>query len=229
MKLDKKLLVRLLFYFGGQLLLAFGIALAIKSDLGISPVSSTSFAAYSVLLQHGIQSISYGTCVTISYLFYMLVQVILLRKDYKLINLLQILVSIVFGWFVDFASFVVGPTWDMNYFVQLLFLAASILLIAVGISFYVGAKIMPMPGDGLNVAVSQKLKNRPFHQVKIMMDCIWVALAILIGLIGAGRIVGVREGTVLTALLVGPVMGVLKRWIDPVLRRFVPEADPAAA
>ena len=225
MKLDSKLPVRLLFYFGGQLLVAFGIAFAIKGNLGISPISSPSFAAYNVLLYHGINTISYGTCVTISYLVYMLVQFIILRKEYKIINLLQIVVSTVFGWFVDFAVAVVGPTFDMNYFFRLGFLALSILFIAVGISFYVGAKIMPMPGDGLSLVVSQKVIKRPFHQVKIIVDCILVATAILISLIGTGHVIGVREGTVLTALLAGRVIGLLKPLIDPILRRFIPSGS----
>lgn len=223
MKLDKNLPVRLVFYFGGQLLVAFGVALAIKSNLGISPVSSPSFAAYNVLLAHGIQTISYGTCYTIFYLLCMLVQVILLRREYKIINLLQIFVSTVFGWFVDFATGIVGPTFEMNYFARLGLLAAAIVVIAIGVSFYFGANILPMPSEGVTQAVAKKLKGRPFHQVKVMMDCTFVGMAVIIGFAGTGHLVGVREGTVLTALLVGPVMGLLKPFIDPLLKRFSPK------
>ena len=220
MKWNVKMLNRLLFYFGGQLLVAFGIAFAIKSSLGISPVSSPSFASWNVLQQHGILDVTYGTCVTISYFGYMVAQVLLLRREYNPINLLQILVSTLFGVFVDFTKGIVGPTFEMNYLGRLGFLGVAILFIAIGMSFYLGGKIMPMPSEGLTMSVAKKLKKYPFHQVKIGLDCLFVTIAIIIGLVGTGKVVGVREGTVLTALLVGPVMGFLAKWINPFIQRF---------
>lgn len=228
MKLDSKLGFRLVFYFAGQLLVAFGVAFAIKSNLGISPVSSPSYAIFNVLKFRGIESISYGTCVTAVYLLYVVIQIILLRRDFKPINLLQIAVSTVFGWFVNFTTGVVGPANTENYFIRLCFLAVAIVLIAIGISFYLGAKILPMPSEGMGLAITDKLKKYPYHKVKVVLDCIFVGSAVLITLIGAGRVIGVREGTILTAILVGRVMGLLRPVIDPVIQRWGFEKAAAA-
>ncbi len=228
MKLNSKLAFRLLFYFAGQLVLAFGVAFAIKGDLGISPVSSPSYAIFNTLQHHGILNISYGTCVTAVYLLYVLVQILILRRQFKLVNLFQIVVSTVFGWFVDFATAVVGPTFEMAYPLRLLLLAVSILLIAVGISFYLGASILPMPSEGMGLAITQKLKKHPYHRVKIVLDCIFVAAAIAITFFGIGRVLGVHEGTVLTAVLVGPAMGLLKPFLQPLIQRFGFGGKPGA-
>ncbi len=217
-----------MFYFAGQLLVAFGVAFAIKGDLGISPVSSPSYAIFNTLQHNGILGISYGTCVTAVYLLYIVVQVLILRRQFKIINLFQILVSTVFGWFVDFTTAVVGPAFEMAYPLRLLLLAVSIVLIAVGLSFYLGAKILPMPSEGMGLAIAQKLKKYPYHRIKVVLDCIFVASAIAITFFGIGRVMGVREGTVLTAVLAGPVMGLLKPLLQPLIQRFGFGAGPGA-
>ncbi len=220
MKLNSKIVFRLLFYFAGQLLVAFGVAFAIKGDLGISPVSSPSYAIFNTLQHGGITAISYGTCVTAVYLLYILVQILIMRRQFKLVNLFQIVVSTVFGWFVDFTTAVVGPTFQMAYPLRLLLLGISILLIAVGLSFYLGAKILPMPSEGMGLAITEKLNKYPYHRIKVVLDCIFVLSAIAITFFGIGRVMGVREGTVLTAVLAGPVMGLLKPFIQPLIQRF---------
>lgn len=222
-KLDPRLPLRVLLYFIGLLCVAFGVAFSVKSNLGTSPISSLPFAAHNVLLHHGINAVSYGTCVTLSHLIFMLVQAIILRRAYKAVYLLQVIVSTVFGWFVDFAVAVVGPAFDMPYAAQLGWLALAVAVISVGVSLYVGMDIMPMPGDGISVAFSRKLATRPYHQMKRIVDSVMVALAVLVSLVGIGYVVGVREGTVLAAILVGPVTGRINSWIAPVLKKVRPD------
>ncbi len=214
-----KRLLRLLLYFAGLLCVAFGVAVAIKSDLGISSISSLSYAIYNVLLHNGVTALSYGACVTLSHLCYMLVQAVMLRREYQIKNLLQILVSTVFGRFVDLAVAIVGPAFEMAYLARLALLALAILLLAAGITLYVGVDVVPMPGDGLSVAISKKVKRLSFPRIRGLVDCAFVASAVITSLVGTGRVVGVREGTVLAALFVGPLTGLLKPWAAPVLKR----------
>lgn len=228
MKLDSKMGFRVGTYFIGLLLLAFGVAFAIKSNLGISPVSSTSYAIFNVLKFKGIETVSYGTCVTAVYLFYIAIQFVLLGKAFKPINFLQILVSTVFGWFVNFTTAVVGGPATDNYVIRLCLLAVSILLIALGISLYLGAKIVPMPSEGMGMAITEKLKKYPYHKVKIFLDCIFVSSAVAISFIGTGQILGVREGTVITAVLVGRVMGLLRPFLSPIIQKFCFAKESAA-
>lgn len=227
--------IRVFYYLAGLFILAFGVNFSVNSQLGISPVSSFPYAISQVLAHHGLQSITFGNCVTIVFCVYVIIQAVLLRREFKLLNLLQIVVSTVFGWFVDLTGLLMNGFAIPTYAGRLCMLAISIVLIAVGISFYLGAAIVPMPGDGLGLAITQKLKKYPYHKVKVFVDCVYVSLAVIVSLVGTGQVLGVREGTIATALLVGPVMGILRRWINPLIDKTAfggtgaqPEDKPGA-
>ncbi len=82
-------------YVLGLFVLALGIALSVKADMGVSPVSSAPY----VLSR--ITGLSLGTATIIVYLFCMALQAAILRRDYRLKNLFQIAVSFLFGYFTD--------------------------------------------------------------------------------------------------------------------------------
>ena len=95
-------------------------------------------------------------------------------------------------------------------------LAISILLVAIGVSLYMGVKLVNMPMEGMTHAISEKiLKKLPFHDVKVIMDCLSVGIGIVLG-----KLEGIREGTVICALLVGKIMKPLKKVIDPMVQKF---------
>lgn len=223
-----KMVLRVAFYILGLFVLALGVTFAVNSNLGISPVSSVPYAISQVLQHHGIGNLTFGNCTTLVFCFYVLLQVVLLRRQFKIINLAQILVSTLFGWFVDLTKLILGDFAIPTYAGRLVMLCISILLIALGILLYLAPKLVPMPGEGLGLAVTQKLGKYPYHTVKMVLDCVFVVLAIVISLLGAGKVLGVREGTVVTALLVGRLMGILGRGVTPFVQRLcgLPVAPP---
>ena len=93
-------LIRAGIYCLGLLFLAFGVALSVNSNLGVSPVNSLPYVISKVV------NVQMGTCVTIVFCAYILMQVLILRKEFNHINLLQIVFSTIFGYFVDFAKWV---------------------------------------------------------------------------------------------------------------------------
>jgi uncharacterized membrane protein YczE len=105
--------------------------------------------------------------------------------------------------------------------------AASIVLIGIGVRFYVDAKLLPMPAEGLALAISQKSGGRlKFHNVKVAVDCSIVGSAILVGILFLGGFSGfwntvvldegiIHIGTVLSAMLVGKVVGVAQKFVKP--------------
>ena len=202
---------RLGIYCLGLLVLAFGIALSVNCSLGVSPVSSLPFVVSQIL------GISLGTCTTIVYATYVLLQMVLLRK-FQPALLLQLVFSTIFGWFVDGAKYVLGDFCLPTYFGQLAMLAASIVLIGFSLVLYIDVKLAPMPAEGLVGCLADKL-GRPFSQMKTAFDCTSVLVAAVLSLVFLGGLVGIREGTVLTALLVGKMMGVLRKFAGPVIRK----------
>lgn len=210
----QKLIYRILFYVLGLLIMAFGVAISVNSELGVSTVNSLP---YEVSL---ISGINLGTCVIIVFGCYIVVQIVLLRKRFKWINLTQIVFSTIFGYFVDFAEFVVGDFAIPTYFGKLVMLVISIIMIALGVSMYVGTKLINMPMEGMTSAITELLPGKSFHQVKIVVDCTVVVISLLLSLLCLHGLYGVREGTVLCALLVGSTMKPIQKVLLPVMERI---------
>ena len=206
-----KLAARLGIYCLGLLILAFGIALAVNSNLGVSPVSSLPYVVSLIL------NVSLGTCTTIIYALYILLQMVLTRK-FQPALLLQLVFSTIFGYFVDGAKYVLGDFCLPTYFGQLAMLAASIVLIGFSLVLYIDVRLAPMPAEGLVGCISAR-NGRPFSSMKTAFDCTSVLLAAVLSLVFLGKLTGIREGTVLTALLAGRMMGVLRKFIGPWIQK----------
>ncbi len=205
--------IRIGVYCLGLLLLAFGVAVSVNSDLGVSPVNSLPYVISRII--HA----QLGTCVTAVFCSYIVLQVLILRRDFQIINLLQILFSTLFGYFVDFAKLVIGDFALPGYVGRLGMLAVSILLIALGILLYLEAELVPMPMEGLTAAIAKKL-NKPFPTMKTVVDCVVVGAGIVLCFVFLGKLDGIREGTVITAIVTGKIIALLRRPLSPVLKKL---------
>ena len=122
---------RLVLYCIGLMILSFGITLSVNCNLGVSPVSSLPYVVSQIL------NLSLGTCSTLVYLLYVLIQMVLGGRKFQPGLLLQMVFVTVFGYFVDGAKYILGDFILPTYFGQLAMLAASIVLIACSIVLYV--------------------------------------------------------------------------------------------
>ena len=205
--MKKQIVKQALIYIVGLFILALGVVFSINSDLGVSPVNSLPFAV------HFVSGITMAITVTVFFLLCIGLQIALLRREFKWINLTQIIVSFIFGFFVDLARWIVGDFVIPTYAGQLTMLAISMVLIAIGLTLYLEAKLITLPSEGLILAIIQRFPQFAFHRVKIAMDCILVALAIVVTLIFAGGIYGAREGTVISAVLIGKLIPYVRKVI----------------
>ena len=208
-----QLAARLGIYCLGLLILAFGIALSVNSKLGVSPVSSLPYVVSQI-----VNKISLGTCTIIVYAVYILLQMILNGRKFQPALLLQLVFSTIFGYFVDGAKFVLGDFMIPTYFGQLAMLAASILLIGLALVLYIEVDLAPMPAEGLVGCIAGKLK-KPFSTMKTLFDCTSVLVAAVLSLVFLGKLAGIREGTVVTAILAGKMMGLIRKWLGPKIRK----------
>lgn len=206
---------RFLVYFCGLFVMSLGVVFSVKSSLGVSPVTCLANVT------HQITHIALGTCTTLTYFFYILVEFALLRKNFRPQMLLQILASLFFGFLVTLSSSLLSSLPSPGaYWQQLLYLLCSIPLVAFGVMLYLAPAILPTPGEGLSLALSS-LINKPVASCKMITDCCMVAVSAAVSLAFFGRLVGVREGTVICALSVGFVMKRMMRLLQPALLRFV--------
>ncbi len=143
-----------------------------------------------------------------------LLQIVLLRKRFRLIQLLQIPVCIVFGLMTDVAMELLGWVVVHTYWQQWLVCIAGIVFVAFGVSFEVTAKIVTLPGEGMALALCQLIPIK-FGYVKIMVDVSLVVIAAALSLIFLHGLQGVREGTVAAAVFVGMLAKQLNRFMIP--------------
>lgn len=214
----KALLARIGLYALGLLLMAFGVALSVNSGLGVSPINSLPYVLSLIL------GVDLGSCVTGVFCVYILVQIAILRRKFRLLDLTQLVFSTLFGYFVNLAKWLVRDWVLPGYPGQLLLLAVSILFVAAGVGLYMDTRLVNMPMEGMTHAISSQLVHRPFHQVKIVVDCGSVALAAVLSLLFLHRIDGLREGTVLCAVLVAPLMPWIQKLLRTAFGRWLPAA-----
>ena len=184
----------------GLFALAIGIALSIRSNLGVSPITSIP-SVFSL-----ISGKSVGTITFIFYSVCVALQIIILRKDYKLKDLLQIAFSSIFGVFTDASLYLFRNLTPGNYLGQIFLLLLSLVIISIGLFLILTADIIVNAPEGLCVAISKKW-NIEFAKVKSSFDIICVIISLTIYLTMFGNLGQIREGTIIAALSIGRITG----------------------
>lgn len=217
---------RLLVYLVGLYCMAIGVVFSAKSNLGVSPVGSLANVLYQIGLDLELPGyVNLGNCTTAVYCLYILVELLILRREFKPRMLLQLAASFLFGQMVNIATLMMGflPP-PGNYVIQMVYLLCSIPMVAVGVMLYLTPNILPTPGEGMSLAISKKT-GLSVGSSKTIFDCSLVVISAATSLIYFHGLVGVREGTVICALLVGYVMKQMQKvWQKPLLH-FVERED----
>ena len=193
---------------------ALGVAFTKHGELGVSPVSSVAN-----VLNCKFDFISMGTWLILWNCVLIVGQIIILRRKFKPIQLLQVPLSFVFGWFTDLGLWIVSPIPTDAYPVRLLMVIVGIVILGFGISLSVAANVIMNSGEAFVKAVADT-SHKQFGNVKIAFDIISVTLALILSLAFFNfTIVGAREGTVISAFLTGVTVKFFnKRIVDPLNR-----------
>lgn len=206
-------------YVVGLFIMAFGVSLSLKSNLGVSPVNSLPNEISLVANSFGI-NLSLGNAVIIIFSCYVLVQILIKRRRFPLIDLTQVIFSVIFGYFTNFTGLLTNASSYLTSLpLRLLFMAVSMVFIAFGVSIYMNAKLVNMPMEGMTLAISEQL-GKPFARVKVVVDCSTVILALGLSLVFLHGIEGVGVGTVLAAVCVGLLVKPIQKLVSPALNRF---------
>lgn len=213
--MKRTLIIRLIMYFVGLFIMTVGIAISVKSNLGVSPVSSIP---YTITCVWGMEM---GKATIVFHAVLVLLQILLLRKNFKIKNLLQVVVGIIFGYFTTLCNWLVTflPTPELLE-IRIGMILVSALLIAIGIFFYLPADIMPLAGEGAMQAVSD-VTGIAFPKVKVGFDVSMVMISLVTCLMMIHSIGSVGIGTVIAAFLVGMILGFITKyfgkWRDGIL------------
>jgi uncharacterized membrane protein YczE len=140
------------------------------------------------------------------YAGYVLIQLAILRKEFRINNLLQGGAALMFGWFVFLCNHALAFPVPQFYPVRFLFLLAGISIIGLGIMLYLRADILPQPAEGLILAI-QKKTGWKLHNIKVVFDSSVVVIAAVISFVITKRILGIREGTLISMIGIGKCLG----------------------
>lgn len=201
----KNLKIRIPMYFIGLFIMTIGIALSVRSDMGVSPVSSVP---YTMTVVWGVEM---GLATFLFHIVLVFIQILLLRRKFKIKSLLQIAVGVVFGLFTTLCNSLVMlmPIPDSLPF-RIAMLAVSIIVVAFGLFLYVPADIMPLAGEGTILAVSE-ITGFKFSNVKIVFDVSLSVISLVACLIAVHGMGSVGVGTVVSAVLTGLALGVITK------------------
>ena len=121
-----------------------------------------------------------------------------------------------FGWFTDFGMWLVSYLPAPCYPVRLVMVAVGIIVLGFGISLAVIANVIMNSGEAFVKAMADTI-HKEFGNVKIAFDIFCVVLALLLSLLFFDfTVVGVREGTILSALFTGVTVKFFpRRWKEP--------------
>ena len=195
-RLSVYILKRYLLLLLGLSIMAFGVAFSIKASLGTSPISSVP---YVVSL---FAPLTVGTATIIMHCVFIVMQILILRRDYHPIQLMQLPVAFFFGYLTDFGVWAVqGISYD-TYWQQWIICIIGIFLVAVGVSLEVKAGVVVLAGEGVVLAICKVLPVK-FGYMKVGFDVTLVVVACLLSVVFTGQLQGVREGTVAAAIFVG--------------------------
>lgn len=205
---------RFLVFFIGIVLAGLGVALSTRPGLGTSPISSLPYVlTFLTPLTLGMTTVGIN-------LLFMLMQIAILRSRFPWTRLGQIPTLFAFGFFIDFGMWLSSFYIPQSYPLRLLEELLGCGLLATGIALQLIANISYMPGDGFVRTVSDEYKI-PFGTAKVCFDVSIVLMAILLSLCCFRTISGIREGTILAAVLVGFLIRTLQQPLRFVKRQLV--------
>ena len=199
-------------------ILALGVALTLRAELGSSPISCPPY----VLSRVPQASLSIGGYIFCMQFFFVLGQIILLRKDFQKIQLLQLAVCLLFGSFTDLAMFLTEPfQWRANllgYTLRWIQLAIGGVILGIGVAWEVRCDVLMIPGEGLPATIA-KVFHIDFGKVKIVFDVVLVLTAVICCYIfwGHWRWDMVGAGTLFSMFFVGAVVRLVNphmSWLD---------------
>lgn len=187
---------RIIFFILGTAFNAFGITLITKAYLGTSPVSSLPF-----VLSLGLPP-SFGTLTFVFNMLFLAGQVIILRKAFSKIQFLQIPVTIVFSMLIDLFMSFFEQFKPSNYFYSVLLLILGCMVMAFGITLTIAANLIMTPGNAFVNALAGQI-HKSYGTVEIYFDCTLTILSVIASFVLFGKFRGVREGTIISAFLIG--------------------------
>lgn len=201
-----ELIKRYIFLLVGLFVNGLGVSFITKAGLGTSPITSIP---YTLSLDF---TPTVGMFTLVFNIFLVILQVILLRRNFQLQNLLQLTIIALFSFFIDLTMSLLGFMQPETYAMKVVSLIVGCLILGFGVFMEMVANVAMLPGEATVRAVSDVFST-DFGKTKIAFDSSMTVIAAILSFIMFKHLDGVREGTIVAAILVGFIARLFKKYI----------------
>lgn len=201
-----ELIKRYIFLLAGLFVNGLGVSFITKAGLGTSPITSIPYT-----LSLGFTP-TVGMFTLVFNIFLIILQVILLRRNFQLQNLLQLPIIALFSFFIDLTMSLLGFMQPKTYAMKVVSLIVGCLILGFGVFMEMAANVAMLPGEATVRAVSDVFST-DFGKTKIAFDSSMTVIAAILSFIMFRHLDGVREGTIVAAILVGFIARLFKKYI----------------
>lgn len=201
-----ELIKRYIFLLVGLFVNGLGVSFITKAGLGTSPITSIPYT-----LSLGFTP-TVGMFTLVFNIFLIILQVILLRRNFQLQNLLQLPIIALFSFFIDLTMSLLGFMQPKTYAMKVVSLIVGCLILGFGVFMEMVANVAMLPGEATVRAVSDVFST-DFGKTKIAFDSSMTVIAAILSFIMFRHLDGVREGTIVAAILVGFIARLFKKYI----------------
>lgn len=209
-----ELIKRYIFLLVGLFVNGLGVSFITKAGLGTSPITSIPYT-----LSLGFTP-TVGMFTLVFNIFLIILQVILLRRNFQLQNLLQLPIIALFSFFIDLTMSLLGFMQPETYAMKVVSLIVGCLILGFGVFMEMVANVAMLPGEATVRAVSDVFST-DFGKTKIAFDSSMTVIAAILSFIMFRHLDGVREGTIVAAILVGFIARLFKKYIGGIEKIFI--------
>lgn len=192
-------------------IMALGIALVTNAGLGTTPITSLPFTLSAIF------SLSLGAATFLLNILFVTAQKLLLRKEFSVLHLLQLAAVLPFSVFIDLCMWLTQPLVTSVYPLQLALCLTGCAVLGLGVSLEIVSDATVLPGEGIVIAIAYRTR-KIFGNIKVLFDLFLVVAAAGLSFVVLHTVVGLREGTVVAAVLTGFCVRFFSRWT----RRLAP-------
>lgn len=190
-----------------------GASLGLKAAVGVGAWDALSQSVSTVL---GMKVGTFSMILNISCVF---IQLLLLKKEFKINHLVQVVVSVLIGFVVNFMVYDVLSKFTINsYFVSIVLFIISILICSTAVAVIMSINFISFPLESCCMVIAKKT-NKNFGVIRQAVDVMAVVIALTVALIFKNNIT-VREGTIIGMIIFGPMLDLFMKSMNPGLKKL---------
>ncbi len=181
-------LKRYIIFLIGLFINSLGVSLITKAALGTSPISSIPYVLSLIF------PFTLGQFTIYFSVLLVVLQLLILRRKFKVEHLLQIPISIAFGYFIDLTMEMLSFVNPQLYIIKIAALLIGCAILGFGVYTELLANVAMLPGESFVRAVVE-VWHTEFGVTKVTFDVSMSLTAVILSFVFCGQLQGVREGT----------------------------------